>query len=99
MIKMPECYPFRNSPGNTLQYRVSWTGKATATAAAPQSGVGCTFQAEGGTCHGAPTHDTAFNLSWPAAGDYTVTVAPINDSHGHKFESSRSREYKVRVGS
>ena len=97
-IKMPECYPFRASAENTMQYRVSWTGNASGTSAASTSTAGCTFQAAGGTCSGAPTHDTTFNLTWPAPGDYTVTVAPVNDTHGHKFEASRSREYKVRVG-
>jgi hypothetical protein len=114
-ITMPECYPYRNAPDNTLQYRVTWTGGASANAGAPAGarkltkGTGltrtsggnpsgtCTFQAGQGTCRAAPASATAFNLAWPAIGDYVLTVMPVDDKHGHKFDASRAKQVNIRV--
>jgi hypothetical protein len=115
MIKMPQCYPFRDTPDNALQYQVKWTGNASPSASAgtvrplqPLAlGAGksntetttdaCNFQAGHATCQGLPTKDTAFQLAWPASGSYVVTVIPVSDRHGHKFESSAAREFTVTV--
>lgn len=114
-ITMPECYPYRNAPDNTLQYRVTWTGGASANAGAPAgarvltTGTGltrtsggspagaCTFQAGQGTCRAVPSSATAFNLAWPASGDYVLTVTPVDDKHGHKFDASRAKQVNIRV--
>lgn len=117
MITMPECYPYRDAPDNTLQYRVTWTGGASAGAGAPAGardtsksvGIGlgkassggsqgtCTFQGGQGTCSAAPKSNTAFNLTWPASGDYVLTVMPVDDKHGHKFDASRRRQVNIKV--
>jgi hypothetical protein len=57
----------------------------------------CTFQAGQATCSGAPRGHTAFNLTWPASGDYVLTVAPVGDTHGHKFDASRARQVNIKV--
>jgi len=118
MITMPECYPYRDAPDNTMQYKVTWTGGASATTGAPGRGAGkpdkavhvgmakatsgdssaaCTFEGGAGICRGGPTASTSFNLAWPASGDYTVTVTPVDDKHGHKFDVSRAKQLNVRV--
>jgi hypothetical protein len=116
MITMPQCYPYRDAQDNTLQYRVTWTGGASANAGAPAGvrdtnrvGVSltrtsggnpsstCTFQGGQGTCSGAPKNNTAFNLTWPASGDYILTVAPVDDKHGHKYDASRAKQVNIRV--
>jgi hypothetical protein len=115
MITMPQCYPYRDVPDNTLQYRVTWTGGASANTApagaqgSNRVGVGmtkisggspsstCSFQASPGTCSGAPKNNTAFNLTWPASGDYVLTVAPVDDKHGHKFDASRAKQVNIRI--
>ena len=115
-ITMPACYPYRDAQDNTLQYRLTWTGGASAKAGVPadarEKGKGggatktsagspsgtCTFLQPGqGTCHAVPKSETAFNLAWPASGDYVVTVTPVEDKHGHKFDPSRARQVSIRV--
>jgi hypothetical protein len=65
------------------------TGTATATA--------CSFQSGQATCEGTPTRDTSFQLAWPASGSYVVSVIPVSDKHGHKFESSAVRQFTITV--
>lgn len=114
-ITMPACYPYRDAQDNTLQYRVAWTGGASAKAGFPagarEKGTGggvsktpggsapgaCTFQAGQGVCRAAPTREVAFNLAWPAGGDYVLTVTPVEDRHGHRFAPSRARQVNIRV--
>jgi hypothetical protein len=57
----------------------------------------CTFQAGEATCSGAPKNETVFNLTWPASGDYVLTVTPVADKHGHKFDAARARQVNVKV--
>jgi len=115
MITMPQCYPYRDAQDNTLQYRVTWTGGASANAGPPAGARGmttgtgltrtsggnpsgaCTFQAGQATCSGAPKNNTAINLTWPAKGDYVLTVMPVDDRHGHKFDASRAKRVNIRV--
>jgi hypothetical protein len=115
MITMPQCYPYRDAQDNTLQYRVTWTGGASANAApagahaSNRVGIGmtrtsggsasstCDFQGGQYTCSGAPKSNLAFNLTWPASGDYVLTVAPVDDKHGHKFDASRAKQVNIRV--
>lgn len=79
-VKMPSCYPYTNR----IQYRVSWTGSAVA---GPNSL--CQWQDKGaGICRADPTKDLVINLTWPAAGNYTLTVAPISDEHHRSFSSA-----------
>jgi hypothetical protein len=79
-VKMPSCYPYTNK----IQYRVSWTGNAVA---APNSL--CQWQSRGaGICKADPTNDLVINLTWPAAGDYSLTVVPVSDDHHRSFSSA-----------
>ncbi len=54
-IAMPTCYPYRDAPDNTIEYRVTWTGGASANAGAPAGArevgrpVGLTRTAAGGS--------------------------------------------------
>jgi hypothetical protein len=57
----------------------------------------CTFQAGQATCSGTPRSNTAFNLTWPTSGDYVLSVAPVSDKHGHKFDASRARQVNIKV--
>jgi hypothetical protein len=118
-VTMPECYPYRDSQDNALQYKVTWTGGASGSAGAPPanaqdtrktlvswsatggsppgSNSTCTFQGGQATCSGAPKSDTVFYLTWPANGDYVLSVTPVSDKHGHKFDASRVRQVNVKV--
>jgi hypothetical protein len=80
-VKMPSCYPYTNK----VQYRVSWTGGA-----APGANSLCQWQASksSGTCQGDPTKDLVINLTWPAAGNYSLTVVPVGDDHHRAFSSA-----------
>jgi hypothetical protein len=80
-VKMPSCYPYTNK----VQYRVSWTGGA-----APAANSLCQWQASksSGTCQGDPTKDLVINLTWPAAGNYSLTVVPVGDDHHRAFSSA-----------
>jgi hypothetical protein len=70
-------------------------GMTKASASVPAST--CTFQGAQATCSGTPRNNTAINLTWPAAGDYVLTVAPVSDKHGHKFDASRAKQVNVKV--
>lgn len=51
-------------------------GRPTATTT-----PGCEWQAGEGICTFDPKQDLVFNLTWPTAGTYTLTVAVIGDDH------------------
>ena len=68
--------------------------RTTSGSAAPSS---CTLQSGQGTCSGAPLASTSINLAWPAAGDYSLTVVPVDDGHGRRFDASRVSQLIVRV--
>ena len=68
----------------------------TGTSGGSASGT-CTFLGGQGACSGSPKNNTAFNLTWPASGDYVLTVAPVDDKHGHKFDGSRAKQVNIRV--
>lgn len=74
----------------------STTAGLTKTSGASPSST-CTFLAGEATCTGAPKANTALNLTWPASGDYVLTVAPVSDKHGHKFDASRAKQINVKV--
>ncbi len=79
-LKMPACYPYTNK----IQYRVSWTGGAT-----PAPNSLCKWQDKGvGTCQADPTKDLVINLTWPVAGNYSLTVVPVTDEHHRSFSSA-----------
>ena len=73
MITMPECYPYRNAQDNTLQYKVTWTGGASGSAAAAgaqdKPAVGGLTRASGAS----PSSTCAFQ-----AGQATCTGAPTS---------------------
>lgn len=80
-VKMPSCYPYTNK----VQYRVSWSGGAT-----PAPNSLCQWQASksSGLCKADPTKDLAIDLTWPSAGNYSVTVSPVGDDHHRSFSST-----------
>ena len=75
-VRMPTCYPFTDK----VQYKVTWTG--TATAAAP---TGCSWQAGQGRCDFDPTRDLLLTLTWSSAGPQTLSVVAVRDEHGRVF--------------
>ena len=75
-VKMPACYPYTNR----IQYMVMWTGQAT-----PARNSACQWQAGRGTCQFDPTKELSFDLTWPAAGTYSLTVSPVSDEHHRTF--------------
>lgn len=77
-VRMPSCYPYTNK----VQYRVSWTGGA-----APAANSQCQWQASKGlgTCQGDPSRDLVIDLTWPAAGSYSLSVVPVGDDHHRTF--------------
>ena len=86
-VKMPTCYPYTNR----INYRVTWTGGAT-----PTQNPACQWQAGRGTCQFDPTKDLLINLTWPTAGDYSLTVLPVSDDH-HRTFSPAPQATKVAV--
>jgi hypothetical protein len=75
-VKMPSCYPYK-SP---VQYRVTWTGNAT-----PAPTKGCDWQK--GICKSEPMTELLINLTWPIAGNYSLTVVPVGDEHGNQLRA------------
>ncbi len=81
-------------PARGLGSSASLPSRTTSGSVAPSN---CVLQAGQGTCSGAPLSSTSINLAWPVAGDYSVTVAPIDDRHGRRFDASRVTQVTVRV--
>ncbi len=97
-VNMRQCYPYADQ----LQYRVTWSGGATASSnpvaahagpgliqtrsTAPAANSSCLWQAGQATCWSDPRKDMVLNLVWPAAGQYTVTVVPLGDKHPRRFD-------------
>lgn len=105
-MKMPTCYPYTDR----MEYRVRWTGGAGAATGAANSRAmdprasmvrsvpsTCTVQTGQGTCQGAPLNGTSLSLAWPTAGDYNLTVIPVEDKHGRKFDASRATQMTISV--
>lgn len=82
------------TPGRGLGTSATLPSRTVSGSVAPSN---CILQAGQGTCSGAPLATTSINLAWPAAGDYSVTVVPIDDRHGRKFDASRVTQANVRV--
>jgi hypothetical protein len=106
IMKMPTCYPYSDS----MKYRVSWTGNASAPAATSgsksraaagqlPSGTpsNCIIESGNGTCQGGPQSDTSLYLLWPAPGDYSLTVSPYEDKHGRRFSASSATQTNLSV--
>ncbi|MEX1185173.1 MAG: hypothetical protein WEA80_01110 [Gemmatimonadaceae bacterium] len=70
-VRMPSCYPYTTP----VQYRISWTGGATA-----RPTEGCDWQR--GICKFDPKKDLVIDLTWPAEGSYSLTIVPVGDEHG-----------------
>ena len=112
-MKMPTCYPYPDPIRYLVKWTGAASGApATATAQgrgfspaarlpAGTSGTvapsNCIIQSGQGTCSGTPLASTSINLAWPAAGDYSLTVVPVDDRHGRKFDASRTSQVTVRV--
>ena len=73
------------------------TNIPTRTATGNSAPSTCTFAAGQVTCWSAPLSATSLNLAWPALGDYTLTVTPLEDRHGRKFDASRATQLNIRV--
>lgn len=94
-VKMPSCYPYTAPVRYRVTWTGDATPAATAAAATTSPGVvtrigrptataslGCEWQAGEGICTFDPKKELVFNLTWPTAGTYTLTVAVIGDDHG-----------------
>ena len=82
-VKMPTCYPYTNR----VKYDVSWTGAAVPPSEPTTRSSPCTWQAaqRKGTCSFDPAKEFVISLVWPTAGSYTLTVAPVSDTHDRVF--------------
>jgi len=75
-VKMAKCYPYTNR----VAYQVTWTGGAT-----PAGNSACQWLNGQGKCQFDPTKDLLINLTWPAPGNYSLTVRPVSDDHHRTF--------------
>jgi Cu/Ag efflux protein CusF len=67
-----------------------------------QAGTGdppptCTLQSGQAECWTDPLKDMPFSLAWPAAGSYNLTITPMQDKHGRKFDSSTAAQTNISV--
>jgi hypothetical protein len=94
-VKMPSCYPYTDPVRYRVTWTGDATPTVSAAASTTSPGgltrvgrpmaattPGCEWQAGEGTCNFDPKQDLVFDLTWPAAGNYTLTVAVIGDDHG-----------------
>ena len=75
-VKMPSCYPYTNP----VQYRLSWTGGAK-----PAPTAQCQWQSGQGFCTADPTRNLTLAFSWPASGNYSLSVVAVGDNHHRSF--------------
>jgi hypothetical protein len=103
-VKMPACYPYTDA----LEYRVEWTGGATATSSSPgmkpggrplpeSAPPGCALLGSPSECSNDPLKDMSFNLAWPSAGTYTLTITPLKDKHGRVYDASTATPLTINV--
>jgi hypothetical protein len=83
-----------DAPARSTGLGGSLPARTTTSSIAPSN---CTWQAGQGTCWGNPLASTALNLTWPTLGDFLLTVTPIDDKHGRKFEASRATQLNIKV--
>jgi Cu/Ag efflux protein CusF len=57
----------------------------------------CTLQSGQADCWTDPLKDMPFSLAWPAAGSYNLTITPVQDKHGRKFDSSTASQTNISV--
>lgn len=109
-MTMPSCYPYADplryqvrwtgdaaAPEATPRATLARALPSRRTSSAPgAANTDCTIAAGQASCRGAPSGDTPLYLSWPAAGDYRLTVMPVEDAHGRRFEAA-SAEWAVNV--
>ncbi len=69
----------------------------TRTAAGNSSPSTCAAGPAPVICWSAPLTAASLNLAWPALGDYTLTVTPVEDKHGRKFDGSRATQLNIKV--
>ncbi len=85
-VRMPTCYPYPNR----VKYQVTWTGGAV-PAPAPAGGAArspvCSFEAtqSKGTCTFDPKQEFVISLVWPTPGNWSLSVAPVGDTHDRVF--------------
>jgi len=69
-------------------------GAQEGTSSPPAS---CTSQSGQAECWTDPLKDMPFSLAWPAAGSYNLTIMPMQDKHGRKFDSSAASQTNISV--
>ena len=97
-VKMPSCYPYTDPVRYRVTWTGDATPSGSPAAVTTSPGrltrigrpaaattPGCEWQAGEGTCTFDPKQDLVFNLTWPTAGNWTLTVAVIGDDH-RRFE-------------
>jgi hypothetical protein len=92
-LKMPLCYPYKDP----VTYQVTWTGGGPPPNLCPPPAK----NSPPGTCNlqpADPTKDLAITFVWPQAGQYSITVAALNDQHGREFTPPKPATLAVTVG-
>ena len=111
-VKMPSCYPYTDAMQYRVRWTgdagapSAAPSQATLVRALPSRGslpapgaanTDCTLESGQGSCRGAPQNDTLLYLAWPASGDYRLTVAPLEDAHGRRFDAASTAEWAISV--
>jgi hypothetical protein len=65
--------------------------------ATSNSSANCASQSGQADCWTDPLKDLPFGLDWPAAGNYSITITPVRDKHGRKFDSASASQLNVNV--
>lgn len=112
-VTMPACYPYPDPIEYQIKWTggasaSTGTPNSQATKGLPGKIPGrttsnsapsrCTLQPGQANCSGGPMSITSLNLTWPAPGDYILTVTPVGDKHGRKFDLSRATQVNIQVG-
>jgi hypothetical protein len=88
-VDAPAIKPVKLSLGETQ----SNSGKTSAA----DAGAACSLQAGQADCWGVPSKATALNLTWPSAGNYSLTISPARDKHGRVFDQAQATQVGVAV--
>lgn len=83
-----------NIPRQGLLEAVAVSGTQGISFSPPAS---CTLQSGQADCLSDPLKDLPFDLTWPTAGSYNLTVIPVRDKHGRIFDSSTASQITISV--
>jgi hypothetical protein len=89
--------PNTSSAGNKIQQVSVENVAAKGTQGMSNPPANCTLQSGQADCWTDPLKDFPFNLRWPAAGNYNLTITPLRDQHGRKFDASDASQLNINV--